>query len=76
MTTGTELDGPRIRSDQQVKIVRTIGHFADTVHPGKRHEWYEMLHFGQRGTGYAQCRCGAVGDLYPRKYIRNRRAPT
>lgn len=32
-----------------------------TAHPKKPHRWHEMLHYGRSGTGFAECRCGAIG---------------
>lgn len=31
------------------------------VHPRKPHRWREMLHFGESGTGFVECVCGAIG---------------
>lgn len=39
--------------------------FPDSVHSGQPHEWREMLHYGKGGTGFAQCRCGAIGEPAP-----------
>lgn len=33
----------------------------EQVHPDDPHRWHEMLHYGQPGTGFVQCMCGAVG---------------
>lgn len=48
------------------RVKEVEGTLADpeAVHPGEAHEWYETLHFGQRGTGFVECCCGAVGVPY------------
>jgi hypothetical protein len=40
---------------------------AEQVHPGKPHRWHEMLHYGQPGTGFVHCRCGAMGIPFTRR---------
>lgn len=51
---------PRPALRARVKLVE--GPIADVgAHPGKSHQWREMLHYGKRGTGFAECICGAVG---------------
>lgn len=57
-------EGPRIR--RRVKEVVGTAVDPEGTHPGKPHPWREMLHFGQRGTGFAQCLCGAIGVPYGR----------
>jgi hypothetical protein len=55
------------------RVRRRVKEFADNdaanaerVHPGKAHAWHEMLHFGERGTGFVVCKCGAHGIPYGR----------
>lgn len=55
-------EGPRVRG--KVKLIPDTDAVPYLVHPGKRHRWHEMLHYGERGTGFAQCACGAVGVHY------------
>lgn len=50
----------------RVKEISNTPAHPEVVHPGTAHEWHEMLHFGQPGTGFAECRCGAVGIPYER----------
>jgi hypothetical protein len=56
--------GPRVRG--RVKEVQGTVAMPDAVHPGRPHRWHEMLHHGERGTGFAECLCGAVGVPYRR----------
>jgi hypothetical protein len=55
-------DGPLIKG--RVKVVGGTAPRPNRVHPRRPHLWREMLHYGQRGTGFAQCRCGAIGVPY------------
>lgn len=57
-------EGERIRG----RVKEVLGTAADPeqVHPGKPHQWREMLHYGEPGTGFAHCLCGAMGIPYRR----------
>lgn len=52
-------EGPLIKG--RVKEVVNVEAYPDEVHPGKPHTWRELDHYGQFGTGFAQCLCGAIG---------------
>lgn len=39
-------------------------HWPDVEVPeGHAHEWFEMTHYDEPGTGFSQCRCGAMGVI-------------
>lgn len=57
-------EGRRIRG--RVKEVPHTLAAPGQVHPGKAHRWHEMLHYGQPGTGFAECHCGAIGIPFRR----------
>jgi hypothetical protein len=54
--------GKRIRG--RVKEISGVEFYPDDIHAGKPHRWHEMLHYGQPGTGFAECACGAIGVPY------------
>ena len=53
-------EGRRIRG----KVKEFEPPVDSTAHPKGKHIWREMLHFGQPGTGFAECICGAMGVPY------------
>jgi len=50
----------------RVKEVTGTDASPASVHPDESHEWHEMGHFGRYGTGFAECRCGAIGAMFDR----------
>lgn len=53
--------GRRVRG--RVRLVEGVD-WDTNAHKDKPHQWREMLHYGQRGTGFVQCICGAFGVPY------------
>lgn len=54
--------GPPVEG--RVKLVENVESWPEQAHPGKRHRWRHLLHYGELGTGFAQCFCGAIGIPY------------
>lgn len=52
----------------RVKEITGVETFPTEAHPGASHTWREMDHYGEYGTGFAMCLCGAIGEMYDHPY--------
>lgn len=73
LTSGSSSTTTYVSIPQGRRVYRKVKQFlnpdgAETAAApeGHVHRWREMLHFGQRGTGFAECHCGGIGVIYGR----------